>query len=202
MNINRTAYCFDLDGVITSEEILPIVAREIGYYEEINALTKATIQGIIPFESSFRLRCKILSEIPISHVRKIVSQINLHMRLLRFIESNSANCFLVTGNLDVWIADLVKKIGITAFSSTAEYEGDTLRRLKTVLNKSEAIDSIRLNFDRIVAIGDGMGDVPMFENADVRIAFGAVHPPIESLVQLSDFVCLSEESLCQTLNTL
>ena len=59
MNHPSTAFCFDLDGVVTSQELLPLIAEELGYYEEIKALTDATIKGIIPFESSFRLRCRI-----------------------------------------------------------------------------------------------------------------------------------------------
>ena len=44
-----SAFCFDLDGTITKDEILPILSREIGLFEEISALTDATINGVIPF---------------------------------------------------------------------------------------------------------------------------------------------------------
>jgi phosphoserine phosphatase len=198
----NTAYCFDLDGVVTAQELLPLVAQDIGCYEEMRALTLATINGIIPFESSFRLRCKILAEVPISKVRAITAQIELHQKIVWFIRSKPKNCFIVTGNLDVWIEDLVGGLGVKTFSSTADRDGDRLQGLRMVMNKGAVIEELRPKFDRIVTIGDGMGDVPMFERADVRIAFGAVHPPIDSLIQLSEFVCFSEEALCQTLSTL
>ncbi len=53
-----------------------------------------------------------------------------------------------------------------------------------------------------MAVGDGMGDVGMFEASDVRIAFGGVHEPIQTLVEVSDFVCFTENSLCNVLSTL
>lgn len=202
MTILSTAFCFDLDGVVTSQELLPLMAEDLGYYEEIKALTDATIKGIIPFESSFRLRCRILSDIPISRARAITSQVDLHRRIVAFLHAHPDNAFIVTGNLDVWIADLMCELRVGCISSVGTTDGDKLTGVHKILNKGDAVQALRQHFDRIVAVGDGMGDVTMFEKSDVRIAFGAVHPPIESLVQLSDFLCFSEEALCQTLSTL
>ena len=41
-------FCFDLDGTITTQEILPLIASELDLYEEILTLTHATINGLIP----------------------------------------------------------------------------------------------------------------------------------------------------------
>ena len=48
----KVAFCLDLDGTITREEILPWLARDLGLFEEMLALTEATIKGVIPFERS------------------------------------------------------------------------------------------------------------------------------------------------------
>lgn len=96
--------------------------------------------------------------------------------------------------------DLINNLGVTWYSSTADYQGDRLLDINTVLDKGQAIAAIRQHFERIVAIGDGMNDVSMFEQSDIGIAFGAVHRPAAGLVQLADFVCNTEASLCMTLN--
>jgi phosphoserine phosphatase len=57
-----TFFCFDLDGTMTRREILPAIASEVGLSEEIALLTSLTMRGLVPFESSFRLRCRILRE--------------------------------------------------------------------------------------------------------------------------------------------
>ncbi len=71
-----------------------------------------------------------------------------------------------------------------------------------ILNKSDAIRHLRSRFDRIIAVGEGMNDVPMFEEADWRIAFGATHEPNKILCKLSDFIVYDGGALCRLLNTL
>lgn len=199
----KTAYCFDLDGTVTRDEILPVLSRHIGLYDEIEALTQATINGYIPFNSSFKLRVRLLSEIPISTVRDIIAKVPLYKKTSEFIQAHKDQCFLITGNLDCWIQGLVDKLGLRAFTSISKREGDKLLGIEKILNKGDAVDAIRaMGFEKIVAVGDGMGDVPMFERADVGIAYSGVHSPVRTLKELSNFIVFNEEALCRTLNTL
>lgn len=199
----KVAFCLDLDGTITREEILPLLARDLGLFEEMLALTEATIKGIIPFERSFKLRTMILNTIPLSRVQEIVNNVVLNPFIVDFMQAHRENTFIVTGNLDVWLKSLVERLGIRTFSSLANYEGDKLLSIKEILNKGKAIEKLRAEgFERIVAVGDGMGDVPMFEKADFTIAYGGVHSPIKTLIELSNVVVFTEKSLCRILNTL
>ena len=43
-----TAYCFDLDGTLTRQELLPLIASSVGLEDEISVLTQATIDGLLP----------------------------------------------------------------------------------------------------------------------------------------------------------
>ncbi len=198
----RTAYCFDLDGTLTKEEILPLLSREIDLFEEMSALTDATIQGIIPFKKSFLLRCRLLSEIEISRVNEIISGVSLYSAIIEFIKNKNEDCYVITGNLDVWIKDLIDIIGCSVYCSKGEVVNNKLIKVISVLGKDEAIKELRKTYDKIVVVGDGMGDVAMFEEADVRIAFGGTHNPIQTLIQNSDFITYEENALCRLLNTL
>lgn len=198
----NTAYCFDLDGTITLKEILPTLSYEVGLHEEISALTEATIKGVIPFRQSFLLRCRLLADISISKAQDIIRDIELNESVVDFIRAHRKNSFIITGNLDVWVAPLVEKIGCKVYSSKAEFVGDRLTRVTDVLEKSDAILDLRKEFERIIAVGDGMGDVRMFEQSDVTIAYGGVHPPIKSLIEFSNYITYRQESLCRLLNTL
>ena len=197
-----TAFCFDLDGTVTKDEILPVLSREIGLFEEISALTEATVRGVIPFRRSFLLRCRLLAEIPVSRIQEIISDIRVNDEILSFIRGNRNNCYIVTGNLDVWVAPLVDRFGCRFFCSTADIHADRLVGVNGVLDKAQAISEIRTWHSKIVAIGDGMGDVRMFEHSDVRIAFGGTHRPIQTLMKLANFVSFHEKSLCNLLFTL
>lgn len=202
LKIARTAFCFDLDGTVSTTEILPCIASEIGVADEIATLTRATMDGHIAFEPSFRLRCLILGQVSPSKVRAIVQTIPLDKSILEFIRANKDQCFLVTGNLDIWIQPISDECGCETFSSVANYENNNLKILK-ILNKADAIRNLRSRgYERIVTIGDGANDVSMFELADIAIAFGGVHTPSTLTVLAADYVINEGKTLCKKLKML
>lgn len=198
-----TAYCFDLDGTVTRREVLPIIAAEVGLAEEIGLLTEMTIRGQIPFEMSFRLRCRLLAEIPVATVARIVAAVPVDNFIVRFIQSRPEECFIVTGNLDVWVAQLVASFGCGLYSSRASIRADgKLGPLTSVLRKSAALHDLRSRFHRLVSIGEGYNDLPMFEEADVGVAYGGVHPPAREVIDIADYAVIGSQPLCRLLNTL
>ena len=198
----KTAFCFDLDGTITSAEILPELGKKLGKYDELMELTNQTLSGSIPFEESFRKRIEILKEIPIKEVVEVVNEIPLFSRVVDFIRSNSEDSYIVTGNLDVWVQDLVGRWNCGLRSSIGKVEGDRLLGIESIVSKGESIKEIRSGYQRVISVGDGAADCAMFEFSDFGIAFGATHPPSASLIKSADFVVFEEESLCLLLKTL
>ena len=197
-----TAFAFDLDGTVTKQEVLPVIAIELGLQPEMRTLTELTMNGTISFEDSFRLRCAILRSIPISVVQGLVADVPLDEEIVSFIHENSSRCFVVTGNLDVWIEPLIRRIGCASFSSTAITDGDKLIGPGTVLQKNRSIRALNSRFSRIVAIGESVNDIPMFEAADIGVAFGGVHRPAKPLLDISDYVVHNGAGLCRLLGTL
>lgn len=106
--MSKYVFLFDLDATITKVEILPEISAEIGKDKEMRELTERAMRGEIPFERSFRERVSILKDIPVSKVRKIVENIPLNEQVAAFIRQNSDRCYVITGNLDIWIEDLMK----------------------------------------------------------------------------------------------
>ncbi len=198
----KTCFVFDLDGTISRTELLPAIAQSLNLEREITLLTQLTLSGAIPFEDSFTLRFAILKAARISEVRRSIEKIELDENLLNFIQQRRNNSYIITGNLDLWIEPLIARVGCEAFTSRGKREGDRVTELVEVLHKGDPVLGLRQTYDRIVAIGDSANDIPMFDAADIGIAFGGIHNPAATLTEVSDYVVFDSGSLCQLLITL
>lgn len=196
----QTTFCFDLDGTITREELLPKIAFESGMSREIDELTDLTIQGLIPFEQSLRIRVEMLRLTPLSRIHRAIEGVKFFPKVLDFISTRADQCVIVTGNLDLWIKPLSVRLGVPIYSSMASYDPRKGTQLRRVIDKGEVLDSLRSKTNgKIVAIGDGFGDIGMLSRADVGVAFGGLHPPVIGLVEKATHVIYEERSLCKFL---
>lgn len=201
--MGRYKFLFDLDATITKLEILPEIARRIDCVEQMQELTERTMSGEIPFDRSFTERVNILKKIPVSTVQQIILQVPLHQELVRFIQEHREDCYVVTGNLDVWICRLMEKLGLEGhyFCSIAEVDefGENLLGIRKVIDKSVAIRQIPTPF---VAVGDGNNDAEMIGAAEIGIGFGGVRPIAPAVLQNATHAVYTEEKLCQFLRQL
>jgi phosphoserine phosphatase len=190
-------FLFDLDGTITRHEILPIIAREIGLEREIAELTARTMAGELPFESSLRSRVEILSSVPVSEVRAIVAAVEVDPVIEGFLAENRDRCTIVTGNLDVWIAELVARLGADCRSSVASVEGDYITGLESVMDKATVAQEFE---GAICAIGDGSNDLGIMAAAELSVAYGGVHAPAAALFDVATHVVYDPRRLCALLS--
>ena len=110
--MSEYVFLFDLDATITRAEILPEIAAKIDKQQQMRELTEKTMTGEIPFDHSFLERVNLLSGIPVSTVRRIIAGVPLNEKLVKFIRENRERCYVVTGNLDVWIKELMTELGM------------------------------------------------------------------------------------------
>ena len=195
-------FLFDLDGTVTSQETLPVIADYFHCQEEIADLTKRTVAGNVPFIESFIRRVNILGKYSVSETSKLLGQIPLYPEIKKFIDAHKADCVIVTGNLTCWCEELFLKIGCQCYGSEAEMVDDHVVKLKSILRKEEIVDRYKALGETVVFIGDGNNDLEAMRHANISIATGLTHNPAQSLLAICDYVVFDERALCRQLRQL
>lgn len=195
-------FLFDLDGTVTSEETLPIIANHFNCVEQISELTAKTVQGNVPFIESFIRRVNILGAYSVSETTRLLSEVPLYPAIAKFIEEHKEDCVIVTGNLTCWCEGLFKKIGCQCYGSEALCEDDKVVKLKTILRKEQIVDQYKALGETVVFIGDGNNDLEAMRHANVSIATGLTHNPAQSLMSICDYVIFNEQALVRQMRQL
>lgn len=179
-------FLFDMDSTITRKEVLPEISQKIDKLHEMREITEATMRGEIPFRTSFLRRVKILSDISVQEVNEIVAGIPLNEHIADFIVKNRERCYVVTGNLDIWISGLMKKLGMEehTYCSKADVVDDRISKVVSVVDKELTVKQF---VQPLVAIGDGDNDAGMCRLADIGIGFGGVRDIAPALLRSSDY---------------
>lgn len=195
-------FLFDLDGTVTSEETLPIIANHFNCVEQISELTARTVQGNVPFIESFIRRVNILGHYSVSETSQLLAAVPLYPAIAKFIEEHKEDCVIVTGNLTCWCEGLFKKIGCQCYGSEALCEDDQVVKLKTILRKEQIVDQYKALSETVVFIGDGNNDLEAMRHANVSIATGLTHNPALSLMSICDYVIFNEQALVRQMRQL
>ena len=199
--MSRYIFLFDLDSTVTKQEILPTISKRLGIYERMSELTESTMRGEIPFKQSVLQRVELLKDVPVSEVNEMVSRIQLNNHLVDFIQKNHDRCHIVTGNLDVWIDGVIRKLGMerNTFCSKAIVKNDYIEDVFNIVDKNAVIGQMVLPF---VAIGDGNNDAEMIEAAEVGIGYGGVREIAPAVLACASHAIYDEEKLVEFLERL
>ena len=197
-----TKFLFDLDGTITKQETLPLIAARFGVGQGIDRLTRETVAGNLPFAESFVRRVRILGKLPVDEVAGLLTEVDVYPEIEEFIRKNRDDCCIVTGNLSCWIEGLVQRIGCAYHASEAVVEDNRVARISSVLCKEDIVRKMRDDGHRVVFIGDGNNDVEAMRIADVAIASALTHRPAEGVLAVADYLARDAAELCGRLNRL
>ena len=194
-------FLFDLDSTITRKEILPTIAEKVNRQKEMRNLTEATMRGEIPFKSSFLKRVDILSVMNVSETRAMITEIPLNENIAQFIRENHERCYVVTGNLDVWIKDLMKKIEVEGhiYCSRANIKDDRITQVVSVIDKELTAKQF---VQPLVVVGDGDNDSGMAQVADISVGFGGIRDIAPSLIQNINYAFYDDKRCAEFLRTL
>ena len=159
---------------------MPEIAKAAGLGLDMARLTQEALDGVVPFEVSFRQRFDLLRHVPLEAVWQVADNIEIDAHIGKFIQEHREQCVIATGNADLWVRPITDKLGCRVFASHAEIDENGIPQLLTVLYKGDVMQTLRAEFPpptKLIAIGDSANDIPMFEAADFSIAYGGVNMP-------------------------
>lgn len=194
-------FIFDLDSTITKEEILPFICKQFGNYNKMLELTEKAMSGQESFDMNFKNRIKMLKHISITEIHKIISNIQLHEFIKKFILENKERCIIITGNLDAIIYPILKILGMEkqCFSSKAFIDGNRILDVIEIVNKKDIVKNFKFPF---VAVGDGENDLDMIKLAKIGIGFGGSRKLSKNILQNSNYIFYDDKELYYFLNSL
>lgn len=194
-------FIFDLDSTITQEEILPLLARQIGLEEKSSEITEQARRGLLPFEESYQLQMELLRQISIEEAQNITREIPLNDHLSCWIRSHRDRCFIATEHPDVWMLPLLKRLNMEerCFSSKTVTRNGYIDRISFYLDKKEIIGHFPTP---VVAVGDGASDAEMLRLATTGIGFGGSRAIAPAARDNADYCVFDEQQLCALLDHL
>ena len=194
-------FIFDLDGTITRQESLPLLADHFKVSDQMTRLTQQAVTGAVAFEESFLKRVNAFRDISVDAISRRMGTLECFEALVQFIQTQPEDCIIATANLDIWIDRLVSRFDARVFSSTASVQGDRIDRVTHILRKEDVVMRYQALGHKVVFIGDGANDATAMERADFAIACGLVHRPAEAALAASDIAVYDEEDLIARLSS-
>ena len=120
-----THVAFDLDGTLTTTELLPELARLSGRSEEMTALTEAAMAGATPFRESFMHRTELLRGLSREALHSVIRSITLPTDTTLLLRELSLPTAIVTGAYQPFVEDICERVGLSAFvGSAVRYTAD------------------------------------------------------------------------------
>ena len=193
----------DMDSTAIQIECIDQIAYLAGVGDEVAAITRAAMEGALPFSESLRRRVKALAGADAGIIEQVIANMPLMPGLITLIEGLKAmgwKVALASGGFTPFTGHLRQTLGLDAdFANTLEikdgrFTGEVLGDIVDAEAKARILLELAERYDipvsQTVAVGDGANDLLMLAAAGLGVALHA-----KPLVQERAPVCINLLSL-------
>ncbi|KAL1583377.1 hypothetical protein WHR41_08037 [Cladosporium halotolerans] len=209
---------FDMDSTLIQQEVIDELARAVGCYDQVAAITEAAMRGEAPyadFEASLRARVGLLRGVPVGvweDLKKgVISFTPGAAELVKVLRGLGWKTAVLSGGftpLAVWVKetlglDYAFANHLVADEGRGVLTGELVEGMPIIHAEKKRELLLRLAgengipAERCVAVGDGSNDLLMMGAAGLGVAFNA-----KPKVQLAAPARLNGESLLDVVHVL
>lgn len=182
---------FDMDSTLIQQEVIDELARKVGKYDQVSAVTEAAMRGELDFEASLRARVKHLDGVPVSIWDELKADIISFTpgarELTKVLKHYGWKLAVLSGGfmpLATWVRselglDYAFANHLVVDEQTGTLTGELVPGAPIVhaLRKRELLAQLaeenHIAMQATIAVGDGSNDLLMMKAAGVGIAFNA-----------------------------
>lgn len=174
---------FDVEGVLFDAEYLPILAEKINKQDEIWAITRKGIQGLINWEEGLRTRVEALRGLSYNTCKEVADDLPIMTgakQTCRALKAAGWKIMAVSGGFTIMTDRLKEELGLDfVYSNELLFKDGKLDGVKINVTSDKA-KSARIKIaewsepkENIVVTVDGANDLTLFDICGLGVAFRA-----------------------------
>ena len=174
---------FDVEGVLFDAEYLPILAEKINKQDEIWAITRKGIQGLINWEEGLRTRVEALRGLSYETCKEVADELPIMTgakETCRVLKAAGWKIMAVSGGFTIMTDRLKEELGLDyVYSNELLFKDGKLDGVNIHVTSDKA-KSARVKIaewqeskDNIVVTVDGANDLTLFDICGLGVAFRA-----------------------------
>ena len=183
----------DVDSTLIQDEVIELLAAEAGCLEQVQRITRDAMEGGIEFESSLRMRVRLLGGLDDGAIER--AWVNLRLTpgartFVRTLRRLGYTVAIVSGGFTAFTDRLAVDLGVHHAHAnvleivdgklTGELLGPIVDRERKAAILREIAAAGHVPLSQTVAVGDGANDLDMLSAAGLGIAFNA-KPVVEEV---------------------